>query len=65
MRDYNYVDDEGRRVPVAGMRTETIVGILLDGGVHIVDDDGYGDVVENVLERLRIELTARELEGRL
>lgn len=62
MRDHNYLDEDGTRIPVAKLPIETIVDLLFDGAVEIENSDGGpGDTSENVMERLRIELLIREL----
>lgn len=65
MRDHYLIDDAtGRRVPVAELPTTT-VRELLATGVEVVDDYEGPETEADVLARLRIELVARELEGRL
>lgn len=61
MRDHNYTDETGKKMPVSQMCTEDIIGILADGGCRINDSDGYADPVTSVMERLRIELLIRHL----
>jgi hypothetical protein len=62
MRDHNYIDEMGNRTPISQLRT-TIIIALLQVGVHVVRDDDGTETVDDVMERLRIELTARSLEG--
>jgi hypothetical protein len=60
MRDYNYIDEAGRLMPVAEMSSADIRECLDRGAVDITDDDGHGDTaVQDVLMRLRIELMRR------
>lgn len=62
MRDHNYLEEDGTRIPVAKLPIEKIVDLLSDGAVRIDNSDGGpGDTSENVIERLRIELLIREL----
>lgn len=60
MRD-RFEDVEGRLIAIADLPTWRIREHLRERE-FIVDGD---DTPENVLERLRIELVAREIEGRL
>lgn len=65
MRDHYLVDEvTGRRVPVAELPTAT-VRELLETGVEVVDPYEGPETAADVMARLRIELVARELEGRL
>lgn len=62
MRDYNYVREDGTKVPTSQI-TDQEIHELLAGGVEIVScDDEPLPNVENVLERLRIELVIRGLD---
>jgi hypothetical protein len=60
MRDYFYAPDEGPQVPVSEMMTADIQDILAVSDCVIHNRDG-NETVENVLERLRIELVIRNL----
>lgn len=60
MKDYNFIDKTGRRTPVSELSTSLIQELLREG-VQVDDDEGLNLTQDNVLERLRIELTAREL----
>jgi hypothetical protein len=62
MRDHNYIDEMGNRTPISQLRTTVIIA-LLQVGVQVVRDDDGTEAVDDVMERLRIELTARSLEG--
>ena len=62
MRDHNYTDERGRKIPVSQMSVKDITGILATGSCQINDSDGYADPVESVIERLRIELLIRHLD---
>jgi hypothetical protein len=65
MRDYNLIDERGNRFPVAALPTWQIHD-LLASELTIDGSDGAGnETVECVRERLRIELVARQIEGRL
>lgn len=38
----------------------SLINEVLDAGIYIVDNEGYIETVENVRERLLIELNIRE-----
>jgi hypothetical protein len=60
MRDYNFIDEAGGSTPVSSMSTSLILELIQDG--FLIDErDGMIPKSEDVLERLRIELTARSL----
>ena len=61
MRDYLFVADYGRLIPVSEMPKQDIIDILEVGDLQIYDADGSADDKQNILERLRIELLIREL----
>lgn len=63
MRDRYYIDEAGKLFAVAELPTQLIHELLT--GPLILHDPEIGESEENVRERLRIELTARGLEGRL
>lgn len=63
MRDYILFFDRGGSATVAEMSVRDILDCLEDG-VIIEPGDNCGSE-ENFLERCRIELVARQLEGRL
>lgn len=56
MYDHEFVDDDGKRVPVSRM-SDADIHACLNGGVHPLD----GEIDEHVLERLRIEVLIRAL----
>jgi hypothetical protein len=60
MKDHNYVAEDGTLIPTAELPTAKIQE-LLASGVEIVSTDGEEPIVENVMERLRIELLIRSL----
>lgn len=61
MRDYLFMTDDGRMVPVSEMPKQDIIDILKIGDLRIDYADGSPDDKQNILERLRIELLIREL----
>ena len=61
MREYLFLTDDGRMIPVSEMPTQEIIGILEIGDLQIDYADGNVDDKQNILERLRIELLIREL----
>lgn len=63
MRDYA-CDCDGKMTPVEKMPTAIIMDCLRDG-VNLRGDVPPGLTEWHVMERLRIELVARKLEGRL
>lgn len=60
MRDYNYIDEFGNRIPVSKMDTKTIHQILNEG-MEIHNTDGEIDPTPCVIERLQLELFIRAL----
>ena len=64
MRDRYYIDSKtGARIPVAVLPT-CLIEELLTMPLH-VDGTNGDEAVDDIRERLRIELVARKLEGRL
>jgi hypothetical protein len=61
MRDHNYIRKDGTRIPVSQMLTAKIQELLADGGVNVINDEGFVDSSHWIMERLRIELLIREL----
>lgn len=59
MRDYNYINERGESVPVSQMDKVDIINTITNG-CYIIESDN-GETVYDVIERLRIELTIREL----
>ena len=57
MRDYFYAPDDGPRVAVANLPTWQIEDLL--AGELILTDDVGTETVDDVRERLRIELVVR------
>ena len=65
MRDHYYIDSEtGARTLVSALPT-SFIEKLLAGQLQIVEAESADETVDNIKERLRIELIARQLEGRL
>lgn len=62
MQDYHYIDKNGKRTLTSEMPT-ALIHELLASGVSIID--GSPETAIDVMERLRIELTIRSIEGRL
>ena len=64
MMDHRVSMDGGPARPVSELSTSEILEVLRDG-VEITDDDGGGQfTADDCMERLRIELVIRQLEGR-
>ena len=61
MKDYTFVTNTGKSVPVLEMDLKDINDILSIGNCDIVFRESENETVENVLERLRIELVIRSL----
>lgn len=61
MMDYRYTREDGTKVPTSQM-TDAELQECLAEGVQIDDSDGVEPSVENVMERLRIELVIRRLD---
>ena len=56
MQDYTFIDDEGRRMPVAAMSTEDIVACLERG----VEVEGRTERPRDIMSRLQLELEIRQ-----
>lgn len=63
MMDYRFIEDDGTAYTVSTMPTQAIIDILADNACEILDDaDMPGVTSRNVIDRLMIELTIRELQ---
>ena len=60
MKDHYFVDEDGSRTPVSQLPKAHILDMLARRDIEIVDD-GSGEIVEDIIERLKIELLIREL----
>ena len=62
MRDHYFIDRSGRRTAVADLPLGIIEDVLRSPQDYGADSsDGPGGTMENVLERLRIEVVVRRL----
>jgi hypothetical protein len=63
MMDYRFFDDDGAVYTVSTMPTQAIIDILADNACEILDCADVPSVTSrNVIDRLMIELTIRELQ---
>jgi hypothetical protein len=60
VRDYYQVQEDGRRIPVAELSTSELEDALRCG-IYVVDEAEGTEDVDNVLERIKIELHIRRL----
>lgn len=58
MKDHNYVDDSGKRTPIAQLSTE-FLHELLRGRIYIHESADAGVTVADVKKRIEIELIIR------
>lgn len=61
MRDYEYAENDDQFVKIADLETSTILRILQEGEVNCEEDNNIP--WEDFVERLRIELVARQISS--